>query len=163
MQPVQLVVLQRVYVGYVVASYELVSFGILALTALVCVFGVACVEEGVSHAVVLPQCEAGGGQGCQFQCGGVLVITEVVLHASGGLKRLVEGIVRHLAFVAYAERCQQAEGLFPDGDVLACPYVARELRQGCASAHLEGSGEYVVLCDVVVEVGQTHVIYAAVQ
>ena len=53
--PVQLVVLQGVDVGDVVASCQFVVFGVYTLTTLVGVGGVACIEKGVAYAVVAAQ------------------------------------------------------------------------------------------------------------
>ena len=103
MMSVQLVVLQGVDVGDVVAAPQVVPFGIHTRAALVGVAGIAGIEEGIADAVVLAQGVAYGGQGSHLQRGGIFVVREVVLHVAGSLQGLVEGVVQLLCLVAEAE------------------------------------------------------------
>ena len=117
MVSVQLVVLEGVDVGDVVAAPQIMPFGVHAFTALIGVAGIAGIEEGIADAVVLAQGVAHGGQGGHFQCRGVFVIGEVVLYVACGFECLVEGVVHALRLVAEAERTQHTQGLFAYGEV----------------------------------------------
>ena len=130
MNPVQLVVLQGVDVGDVVASCQFVVFGVYTLTTLVGVGGVACIEKGVAYAVVAAQGVAYVPQCGQFQFLGIAVVGKVVLHAACGFQGFVESVVHVLEAVAGACGCQYAECLAADADVFAETEVAAEVRQG---------------------------------
>ena len=47
--------LQTIYMGYIVAAYQMMSLGIHTLTQLICVVGVTSVEEGITDTVILSE------------------------------------------------------------------------------------------------------------
>lgn len=163
MVSVQLMVLEGIDVGDVVASPQIMPFGVHAFAALIGVAGIAGIEEGIADAVVLAQGVAHGGQGGHFQGRGVFVIGEVVLYVARGFECLVEGVVHALRLVAEAERTQYTQGLFAHGEVASEAQVTAEFGQGCTSVHIESGMEDVVLCYIFVEVEQRHVVYLFVE
>ena len=89
----ELMILQSVDMGDVIAANQFVPLVVYAFPALIAVIGVAGEEERVANAVVFAKSHAQRSQGGHVQRAGILIVIEVALRIAAGFHGFIESVL----------------------------------------------------------------------